>query len=72
MDSTEGGLVVMNGAESSLVSELNGEQDQDPILLELKANVHKQKVFTFEQGGDSELRHQDIPFIRVPPRCIVT
>ncbi|KAH0693675.1 hypothetical protein KY285_020772 [Solanum tuberosum] len=43
MDSTEGGIVVMNGAESSLVSEVKEKQDQDPILLELKANIHKQK-----------------------------
>ena len=58
MDSTEGGVVVMNGAESSLVSEVKEKQDQDPILLELKANVHKQKVMAFEQGGDGVLRYQ--------------
>ncbi|KAH0633253.1 hypothetical protein KY284_036039 [Solanum tuberosum] len=58
MDSTEGGLVVMNGAESSLVSEVKGKQDQDPISLELKANVHKRKVIAFEQGGDDVLRYQ--------------
>ncbi len=55
MDSTEGGIVVMNGAESSLVSEVKETQDQDPILLELKANVHKQKVMSFEKGGDRVL-----------------
>ncbi|KAH0744677.1 hypothetical protein KY290_032670 [Solanum tuberosum] len=43
MDSTEGGVVVMNGAESSLVSE---------------ENVIKQKVLAFEQGGDGVLRYQ--------------
>ncbi|KAH0728063.1 hypothetical protein KY284_003928 [Solanum tuberosum] len=58
MDSTEGGIVVTNGAESSLVSEVKEKQDQDPILLDLKANVHKQKVLAFEQGGDSVLRYQ--------------
>ncbi|WMV51099.1 hypothetical protein MTR67_044484 [Solanum verrucosum] len=58
MDSTEGGIVVMNGTESSLVSEVKGKHDQDPILLELKANVHKQKALAFEQGGDGVLRHQ--------------
>ena len=58
MDSTEGGVVVMNGAESSLVSEVKEKQDQDPILLELKAFVHKQKVMAFEQGGDGVLRYQ--------------
>ncbi|MCQ7842166.1 hypothetical protein NP236_23545, partial [Salmonella enterica] len=58
MDSTKGGVVVMNGAESSLVSEVKEKQDQDPILLELKANVHKQKVIAFEQGEDGVLRYQ--------------
>ncbi|KAH0709554.1 hypothetical protein KY284_010981 [Solanum tuberosum] len=58
MDSTEGGIVVMNGAESSLVSEVKGKQDQDLILLILKANVHKKKVLAFEQGRDGVLRYQ--------------
>jgi len=58
MDSTEEGVVVINGAESLLVSEVKKKQDQDPILLELKASVHKQKVMAFEQGGDSVLRYQ--------------
>ena len=39
----------MNGAESSLVSEVKEKQDQDPILLEFKANVRKKKVMAFEQ-----------------------
>jgi len=56
MDSTEGEVVVMNGAESSFVSEVKMKQDQDPILLELKANIHKQKVMSFEQGGDDQYR----------------
>ncbi|WMV19080.1 hypothetical protein MTR67_012465 [Solanum verrucosum] len=34
MDSNEGGVVVMNGAESSLVSKVKEKQDQDPVLLE--------------------------------------
>ena len=36
MDSIEGGIVMTNGAESSLVSEVKRKQDQDPILLDLK------------------------------------
>ena len=48
--STKGLLVVTNGTESSLVSEVKEKQDQDPIFLELKANVHKQRVLDFEQG----------------------
>ena len=58
IDFTEGEIVVTNGVESSLVSEVKGKKDQDPILLELKANVHKQKVLAFEQEGDSVLRYQ--------------
>ncbi|KAH0720138.1 hypothetical protein KY284_005168 [Solanum tuberosum] len=54
-----GEVVVINEAESSLVSEVKEKQDQDLILLESKANVHKQKVLAFEQGGDRVLRYQD-------------
>ncbi|KAH0776482.1 hypothetical protein KY290_007893 [Solanum tuberosum] len=57
MDSTEGGVVVMNETESSLVSEVKGKQDQDPLLLELKASVHKQRLMAFEQGGDGVLSY---------------
>ena len=42
----------MNYIESSLVSKVNEKQNQDPIFIELEANVHKQKVIAFEQGGD--------------------
>ena len=40
------------------MSEHKDKQDQDTILLELKANVHKQKVMAFEQAGDVVLRYQ--------------
>ena len=33
MDSTEGGILEANGAESSLVLEVKEKKDQDPILL---------------------------------------
>ena len=58
MNYTEGGIVVMNGSESSLLSEVKGKQDQDPIRLDLKASVHKKKVMTFEQEGDGVKRYQ--------------
>jgi len=57
-DSAEGGIAVTSKAESSLMSEVKEKQDQDPILLELKANVQKQRVLAFEQGGDGVLRYQ--------------
>ena len=47
MDSTEGGVVVMNGDESSLAFEMKEKQNKDPIFLELKANVNKQKSISF-------------------------
>ncbi len=51
--------MVTNRAKSSLMSEVKDKQDQDSILLELKANFHKQRVLAFEQGGDGVLRYQD-------------
>ena len=48
----------MNGAKSSLVSEVKEKKDQDPILLELKATIRKQKVLASEQGGHGVLRYQ--------------
>ena len=51
MDSIEGGVVLMNMVKSSLMSEVKLKQGQDPILIELKANVHKKKVLAFEQEG---------------------
>ena len=58
IDSSEGGAIVKNGAESSMVVEVKEKQDQDPILLQLKDNVHKQKVMVFTKGGDGVLRYQ--------------
>ena len=47
-----------NGAKPSLVSEVKENKYQDPILLDLKANVYKQRLLAFEQGGDSVLMYQ--------------
>ena len=52
MDPTEGEIVVTNEAESSLVCEVKENKDQYHIFLYLKENVHKQRVSSFEQGGD--------------------
>ena len=35
------------------------KQDQDPIFLDLKASVHKQKVLTFQQREDGVLKYQE-------------
>jgi len=58
MDSKGGGVVVTNGAESSLVSEVKRQARPRPHFVELKANAYKQKVMAFEQGGDGVLRYQ--------------
>ena len=50
-------VIVQNGAESSLVVEVNERQDSDPILLELKGAIHNQRVEVFSQGGDGVLRY---------------
>ena len=58
MDSTQGGIVVTSGAESSFVSEVKEKQDQDPILLDLKASVQCQRVLAFKQGGYCVMKYQ--------------
>ena len=50
MDSTKGGVEVMNVVESSLVSEVKDKQDQDSIFLELEANVRKKKELFLNKG----------------------
>ena len=58
MDSIEGGIMVINQVELSLVSKVKEKQDQDPILFDLKSNIHNHKVLAFEQGGDGVLKYQ--------------
>ncbi|WMV09566.1 hypothetical protein MTR67_002951 [Solanum verrucosum] len=41
LNSSEGGVVVMNEDDSSLVSQVKKKYNKNPILIELKANVHK-------------------------------
>ena len=58
MSISDNGVTVQNGAESSLVMEVNENQHSDPILLELKGELHNQRVEFFSQGGDIVLRYQ--------------
>ena len=44
---SESGVTVQNGAESSLVVEVQQKQDSDPIFLELKGVVHNQRLVGF-------------------------
>ena len=55
---SDSGVIVQNGAKSSLVVEVKKKQDSDPILLELKGTVHNQRVEVFSQGEDGVLRYQ--------------
>ena len=49
-DFTEGGIMVTNWDESSLVVEVIEKQDQELISFYVKANIHKQRVLAFELG----------------------
>ncbi|XP_070029986.1 uncharacterized protein [Nicotiana sylvestris] len=52
LESEDGGVVLQNRAESSLVAEVKEKQFSDPYLLQLKEGIHKHKTMAFEQGGD--------------------
>ena len=62
MDFTEVGIVVIDGVESLLVSGVKKKkkQDQYPILLDLKVNVHKKRVLDLEQGGDDVVTFHNV------------
>ena len=49
MDLIEGGIIVTNGTESSLVQEVNKKQDQVQFLHDLKANVISKKCWLFNK-----------------------
>lgn len=50
--SEKGGVVVSEIAKSSLCTEVNKKQAEDPILMHIKKDVGQQKVISFEIGGD--------------------
>ncbi|XP_070015575.1 uncharacterized protein [Nicotiana sylvestris] len=52
LDSEDGGVVLQNRAESSLVAKVKEKQFSDPYLLHLKEGIRKHKTMAFEQGGD--------------------
>ncbi|WMV41426.1 hypothetical protein MTR67_034811 [Solanum verrucosum] len=41
LDTSDGGVIVRNGSESSLVVEVKEKQGSDPILLKLKGVIHQ-------------------------------
>ncbi|XP_070003056.1 uncharacterized protein [Nicotiana sylvestris] len=59
-DSNEGGVIVQNRAESSLVAEVKENQFNDPLLAQLKEGIYKHKTTVFSLGmDDGTLRYQD-------------
>ncbi|XP_070004699.1 uncharacterized protein [Nicotiana sylvestris] len=59
-DSNEGGVIVQNGAESSIVAEVKEKQFNDPLLAQLKERIHKHKTTAFSVGmNDGTLWYQD-------------
>jgi len=58
-DSSEGGVIVQNRAESSLVVEVKEKQYNDPFLVQLKEGIQKHKTMAFTLGmDDGTLRYQ--------------
>jgi len=58
-DSREGGVIVKNRAESSLVVEVKEKQYNNPFLVQLKEGIHKHKTMAFYLVmGDGTLRYQ--------------
>ena len=57
-DSPNGGIVVHNNCESSLVVDVKFKQQHDPILIELKESVLGNLNELFLQGEDGVLRCQ--------------
>src|SRR5688572_31719175 len=55
----DGGMLVQNGSESSLIVDVKSKQDLDPTLVELKRLVDEKKVEVFSKGGDGVLRYQE-------------
>ncbi|XP_070049271.1 uncharacterized protein [Nicotiana tomentosiformis] len=58
-DSSEGGVIVQNMAESSLVVEVKEKQYDNSLLVKLKEGIHKHKTMDFSLGmDDCMLRYQ--------------
>lgn len=58
-ESSEGGVIVQNIAESSLVVKVREKKYDDPLLVQLKEGIHKHKTMAFSLGmDDCMLRYQ--------------
>jgi len=50
VDSNEGGVIVLNGFESSHISDVKANQGLDLVFLDLKKLVSKKTIEAFSQG----------------------
>ncbi|XP_070034701.1 uncharacterized protein [Nicotiana tomentosiformis] len=58
-DSSDGGVIAQNRAQSSLVVEVQEKQYNDPLFVQLKEGIHKHKTTAFSLGiDDGILRYQ--------------
>ncbi|XP_070023175.1 uncharacterized protein [Nicotiana sylvestris] len=59
VDSSEGGVIMQNRVESSLVVEVKEKQYNDPLLVQLKKGINKHKTMSFSLClDDSTLRYK--------------
>src|SRR5688572_32686051 len=52
VDSSDGGVVVLNGSESSLMMDVKAKQDMYPSFVKLKKSVETKVIEAFSKGGD--------------------
>ena len=55
MSISDSGVQVQNGEKSSLLVVIKEKKDSDPILLEIKGEIHNQREEVFSQGVDGVL-----------------
>jgi len=58
IDFKDGGVIVQNGSESSLVSGVKTKYDNDSTLVKLKKMVLDKAIDEFSKGGDGVLYYQ--------------
>ncbi|XP_070023123.1 uncharacterized protein [Nicotiana sylvestris] len=57
VNSSEGGVIIQNRAESSLVAEVKEKKYNDPLLVQVKEGIHNHKTTTFSLGMDDGTLH---------------
>ncbi|XP_070010164.1 uncharacterized protein [Nicotiana sylvestris] len=64
-DSSEGGIIVQNRVESSIIVEVKEKQYNDPLLVQLTEGIHKHKTMAFSLSMDDGTLSwdDDVPLI---------